>query len=424
MKFVKRTLKNGLRVVTVPMRDNPTVTVMVLVGTGSKYESKRENGLAHFLEHMCFKGTARRPRAADISGELDGLGASYNAFTSREYTGYYAKAEARHFEKILDVVSDLYLNPALKAEEIEKEKGVIVGEIKMHRDEPRDRAWEIFYRLLYGETPAGRPVAGTPPTVKKFSRADFRHYRARHYLAGKTVVVVAGGAGGAKIFRTVKRVFENVPRGRTVGKPRVRERQKKPALSVLSKKTDQTHFILGVRAFDMYDKDEEALDLLALILGGNSSSRLFQKVREEMGAGYYVGAGGATYTDHGFLYVAAGVHNDRVVPVIRVIMEEFSRLIREPVSSDELKRAKDFVEGKMAINLEPSDAYANYYGFQALLKKKILTSREEMEKIRRVTVGDIRRAAKRIFKNSRLNLALVGPLNHKSALQKILKITQ
>ena len=192
MEYKKTILKNGLRVITVPMKDNPTVTVLVLVETGSKYETKAKNGISHFLEHMCFKGTAKRPTAQAISSELDGLGSSYNAFTSQEYTGYYAKSSANHFKKIFDVVSDIYLNSAFPAAEIEKEKGVIVEEINMYEDMPHRHVHDLFASLLYGDTPAGWNIAGTRDNVRAMKREDFVQYHQAHYVPKATTVIIAG----------------------------------------------------------------------------------------------------------------------------------------------------------------------------------------------------------------------------------------
>jgi predicted Zn-dependent peptidase len=215
MKFKKKVLPNGLKMIAVPMADNPTVTVLVLVETGSKYESKDKNGLSHFLEHMCFKGTATRPNTSDLSKELDGLGCQYNAFTGQEFTGYYAKGKAGDFSKLLDVVSDLYLNPLFKEEEIEKEKGVIVDEINMYDDMPMQKVGETWMKLLYGDTPAGWSIAGPRDVVRGMKREDFVAYRKAHYVASATTVVVSGNIDAVDAFKDIAKKFKGISDGKS-----------------------------------------------------------------------------------------------------------------------------------------------------------------------------------------------------------------
>jgi len=307
------------------------VTVLVLVETGSKYETKELNGISHFLEHMCFKGTKKRPKAIDISSELDGIGASYNAFTGFEYTGYYAKADKRHFDKILDVVSDIYLNQIFDPDEIKKESGVVVEEINMHEDLPMGRVQEIFTTLLYGDQPAGWDIGGRKEVIKKITREDFVKYRSEHYLASATTVVVAGGISGGEALKKIKNAFADISTGEKKGKLEVKESQKSPQVLVKHKESDQTHFVLGVRAYNLFDERRYATDVLANILGGVMSSRLWRVVREEMGAAYYVRADNDELTDHGYLEASAGVHNQKLIPVIEAILKEFTKLKDEEV---------------------------------------------------------------------------------------------
>src|SRR3989344_1122365 len=252
MQFSKKVLKNGLRVVTVPMKDNPTVTVLVLVEAGSKYETKKENGISHFLEHMCFKGTTKRPKAVDISKELDALGSQYNAFTAQEYTGYYAKSDARHFRQILDIVSDVYLNSIFPEAEMQKEKGVIIEEINMYEDMPARRVQDLFMKLLYVNQPAGWNIAGEKKNILKMKRDNFITYRQSHYLPEATVLVVAGHVTPKTVLGEVNKIFGKISSGQKGLKIKVKERQKIPQVSVNFKKTDQTHFALGVRTYDLF----------------------------------------------------------------------------------------------------------------------------------------------------------------------------
>jgi predicted Zn-dependent peptidase len=278
MIFNKTVLKNGLNVITVPMKDNPAVTVLVMVSTGSKYENKQTNGLSHFLEHMVFKGTTKRPKSIDISKELESIGAQYNAFTSQEYTGYYAKVNSKDINTALDVVSDIYLNPLLDSKEIEKEKGVIVEEIRMYKDMPHRHIHDLFMNLVYGDQPAGWNIAGTEDNVKSFTREDFVKYRNEHYVAEATTVVVSGSYNEETILVEIERSFSNISNEKKLNKVEVSESQSKPQISLKFKETDQAHLVLGVRSFDVKSKYDHILSVLATLLGRGMSSRLFQKL--------------------------------------------------------------------------------------------------------------------------------------------------
>lgn len=408
MNFKRKVLPNGLRVVTVPMADNPTVTVLVMVEAGSKYETKDINGLSHFLEHMCFKGTEKRPHMSDISKELDGIGAHYNAFTSTEYTGYYAKAEARHLDKILDVVSDMYLHPIFDEKEIEKEKGVICEEINMYEDLPQRKVDEVFSELLYGDQPAGWSIAGTKDIVKKMTRNDFVKYRSKNYLPQATTLVVAGNFDEKTIAKKLTQAFKGMPEGKKQTKLKVKEKQTESQVSIFNKETDQSHIIVGVRTFDTYHKHRSVLKVLSGVLSGGMSSRLFTKLRDEMGVCYYVRAGVDLSTDHGVIAVAAGLDNTRVKEATQAILNEFNRLKNELVSHEELTKVKNQMTGSFTLGLESSDDLAEYYGFQEIFHKDLKKPELVKKDILKVTAEDIQKLAREIFKNEKLNFAMVG----------------
>lgn len=422
MQFSKKVLPNGLRVVTIPMKDNPTVTVLVLVATGSKYETKPVNGISHFLEHMCFKGTTKRPKAIDISKELDALGSQYNAFTAQEYTGYYAKSDARHFRQIFDVVSDVYLNSTFPGAEIEKEKGVIIEEINMYEDTPARHVQDLFMELLYGDTPAGWNIAGEKENILKMKREDFVLYKSKHYVPEATVMVVAGQVKEAEVMKEVKKIFGHIPKAKKDKKLKVVEKQDKPDVLVKYKKTDQTHFVLGVRSYDLFSKKNAILTVLGAILGGGMSSRLFQKLREEMGVGYYVRAYNDTYTDHGVFQISAGVDNKRIEEVIKAVLVECKKLRDEKVDEDELSKVKEYLIGNTKLSLEASDDIANFFGGQELLRGKMEDIEEKSKHIRKVTVKQVQELAKEIFTDKHLNLALIGPFTEKADFIKLLNL--
>jgi len=422
MQFSKKVLKNGLRLITVPMKESPTVTTLVLVEAGSKYEQKKISGVSHFLEHLCFKGTEKRPKPIDIVKELDGIGAQYNAFTGQEMTGYYAKSDKKHFGKILDVVSDIYLHSALPKAEMEKEKGVIVEEIKMYQDLPPRRIHDVLLALLYGDEPAGWDVAGTPETVRAMTREDVILYRKKHYVPGATVVVVSGNVGEKEAYDSVLSAFSAMSRGTKQGKIAVKEAQKKPALALEFRKTDQVHLAFGVRTCDLYHTDISALRVATAILSGGMSSRLFQKMRDELGICYYVGASAESFTDHGFLEITAGVPLKRLPEALRAILAEVRRLTQESVSGEELTRVKEYLIGSLYLGLESSDSLAEFYGFQEIVRKPILRPDEIAARTRVVTSSDISRTANEYLTDANLNLAIIGEVKDKKEIEEILHI--
>lgn len=422
LPYERKTLTNGVRVVVVPMPASLTTTVLVLTATGSKYEQKKISGVSHFLEHMCFKGTTKRPTAAAVSEELDGLGARYNAFTGHESTGYFAKVENRLLPQALDVVADIFLNSTLPASEMEKERGVIIGEIEMNEDDPQRHVVDVFIELLYGDQPAGRDVAGTRETIKKMTRDEMADYRAKHYVASATVVVIAGNVNMNTVWADVEKAFAGISRDEKGDKEKTDDQQDAPAVKTAFRKTSQTHLILGFRSYDVYDERQKTLRLLAAILGGGMSSRLFKRVRDEMGAGYYVSADNDFFTDHGFFSIATGVANPRVKEVMKAVLEEVARMKTENVPAAELERVKNFLIGGLFSGLETSNALATFYGGNEILEKPLKTPQEIADEVRAVTAEDIRRVAEEIFAEKTLNLALIGPYKEAEEFLPLLKI--
>jgi len=422
MKFTKTVLPSGLRVITVPMADNPSVTVLVMVEAGSKYETKDISGISHFLEHMVFKGTPRRPKASDISRELDSIGAHFNAFTSQEYTGYYAKADMRHLDTVVDIIADMYQNPLFDEVEMKKEKGVIIEELRMYKDLPQQHVQEVMAALLYGDQPAGWPVIGDEQTITGFKRQDLLKYRSAHYVGSSTTVIMAGSFDEAATIPKIEKAFAGVSVAKKHSKLPVHESQDKPAIKIEPKQTDQTHLVIAVRTFPIGDKRMPVMRVLATILGGSMSSRLFTKMRDELGICYYIGASHDPSTDHGDLAIAAGVDNSRVEEAVRQILLECSRLKDEPVPADELKKAKDYIAGTTTLGLETSEARAEFCGFQEILQKKIESPDDLIAKVNAVTSTDIQKLAKKIFVDAGLNLALIGRTEEK-AIKPLLRFS-
>jgi len=398
------------------MTDSPSVTVMALVNTGSYYEDQSVNGISHFLEHMCFKGTDKRS-GKEIMRYLDGLGAETNAFTSNEYTGYYVKSITKHWKKTLAVVSDIFLHSSLPEEEMEKEKGVILGEISMYEDIPMRHVHDKFNELVYGDQPAGKTVLGPRENIQKMTRDDFVKYHAEHYVADATLIIVAGDIEHSEVVSQVEKNFKDISDAEKSEKLKVINTQSSVRMGIHRKDTDQTHLLVGYRSLGFHHKDTIILKLIASLLGGGMSSRLFEKLREDMGVGYYVNAHNVAGSDTGILQVACGIDSTRVTEVLAAINNEFIRLTKESVPADELKRVKEYIIGNTAMALESTDEQAYYYGKSVLLGLPVKTTKDIARDIQSITAADIKRVAKKIVKNDRLNVSMIGPHTNKE-LQK------
>lgn len=422
MKYEKITLKNGLRVILAPMKETETATVFVMTGVGSRFESRKENGLAHFLEHMFFKGTEKRKAAMDISRELDAIGAEYNAFTGKEYTGYFAKADKKHWMTALDVVSDIFLHAKIQQEEIDRERGTILQEINMYEDMPMRHISDLWEQHLYGDTPLGWSILGPKDNIKTFKRKDFIKYLSRGYVAKNVVIGVAGNINEKKVLEAIKARFDGMREGAKPSYKAMREKQSVPEIRLEHKKTDQTHMLLGVRAYPMDHQDHYAVAVLSTILGGGMSSRLFMSVRERRGLAYSVHTGGDTYYDAGYVATQCGVEHKNLEETIKVILDEYKLIATELVPKEELSKAKEFIKGKMAMSLEGSDQVVEYLVSQEVLRGKIDLPHDKMKKVDAVTAEDVLRVAKDIFADKKLNLVVIGPHTAKAKLLKILSI--
>jgi len=419
--FKKTILKNGLRLVTAPMPGSQSTTVLVLVATGSKYETKDINGISHFLEHMFFKGTKKRPTTLALSEFLDRVGGSYNAFTGKEVTAYYAKVAPEYADMALDWVSDILLNSKFDAKEIAKERGVIMEEINMYLDNPARYVGEIWEDLLYGDQPAGWQIIGTKDNIVKMSRQNFLDYFNAHYQTKNAVICLAGKVD-KDIEKKVIKYFGKLAMGEGKPKMTTKEAQNKPQSLIYYKATDQTHLRLGVRAYDIFHKDRFVLLVLSAILGGMMSSRLFIAVREKKGLAYYVRCAAKEYTDSGFLVTQAGVTNAKAGEAIEAILLEYKKIRDEKISAAEITKAKDWLMGTTRLSLETSDEMAMWIGEQEILRKEILTQEQIFSKIKAVSAADLQRVARDIFQPAQLNLALIGPFKEKERFEKLLKI--
>jgi len=421
--YKKITLKNGLRIISVPMENVNSVTILILVGTGSKYETKEINGISHFLEHMFFKGTKKRSNTLKISETIDAVGGKYNAFTSKEMTGFWVKVEKSSVDIALDWIFDIFLNSKFEEKEIEREKTVIIEEINMYLDTPIAYVEELWEKLLYGDQPAGWRILGEKETILNFNREKVLSYYKSHYSTSKTIICLAGNIK-KNIEEKVKKYFEKGFNNlKPPEKERVKEAQKEPGVLLFPKRTDQTHFCLGVRAYDLFDERKYALALLAVILGGNMSSRLFIKIRERNGLAYSIHTSVDSTTDTGYLVTQAGIDHKNLERCIKLILEEYKDLRNNKITQKELQKAKDYLRGVTFLSLDSPDNQASFYATQELLEDKILAPQEKFEKIDAVSINDIKKVAEDIFVPEKLNLALIGPIeeSRKEGLKKILK---
>jgi len=418
--YKKTTLPNGLRIITVPAKNTNAVTVMVLVGVGSKYETKATSGISHFLEHLQFKGTAKRPTEMDVFTFVDSLGGVSNAFTSQEFTGYYVKAQKKKLGEAFDLVADIFLNATLPAEEIEKERGTIIEELNMFYDHPMRYIWTVWNDVLYGDQPAGWDIGGTKDTVKNITRNQLIAYRDLNYTAANTIVCVSGNFDEADAKSLAEKYFYNFKTSVLGGKAPVLEKQTEPQVLIYKKETNQTQIAIGVRAFNYAYPRRYALEILDAILGGMSSSRLMEEVRIKRGLVYDVHTELAMNSDTGSLAATANLDSSRLEEGIKVILGEFKKIRDKKVDESELRKAKDNYIGKSSILLESSHAKGMFYAEQELLEGRILEPKEIYAKIERVTPEDVQEVACDVFKPEKLNLALIGPYDDKSRFEKML----
>lgn len=426
MQFHRSVLSNGLRVILVPMPQVKSVTAMVTVGAGSRYESRENNGISHFLEHMAFKGTKKRPSALEISSLIDGIGGEFNAATSKETTTYYLKSSSNNIELILDVLSDMLQNSKFEQEEIDKERGVVLEELNLYEDTPMRKIPDVYERLLYGDTPMGWDVGGEKDVIKKINKQDFISYLSRLYSPQNMVVVVAGGINPPKVKELIGKFFGQMGPFAIEGFKEVIESQKKPRVLIKHKKTEQAHLGIGVRTFSIDHPDRYSVAVLGAILGGGMSSRLFHEVREKRGLAYYVQTGVEHYQDCGNLVTYAGVDQKRIDEAIKVIVEEYNKIKNQSrqggIKSEEIKKAKQFLKGHLVLELENSRNVAGFYASQEILEKRIDTSEEVIEKIRKVEIEDLVRVAKKIFVNKNLNLAIIGQFDSRQRFKNLLEL--
>ena len=422
MEFETHRLKNGMRVLLAPSNGAESVTVMVMTGTGSRYETKDENGMAHFLEHMLFKGTKNRKTARMISEEIDSIGGQMNAFTSKDHTAYYAKTDKKHFKVALDVISDIFLNPTLPNAEIKRERGAVVEEINMYEDMPmRSVLDDADITLFGGNHPLGRTILGPKKNILSFTRKQFNDYFNRNYVVENSALCVAGSFSKEEVLKEAERVFKNMRTGSAPECVPYIHEQKEPRVHIKKKKTDQTHLVVSVPSYAFDHKNEAAAEVLAAILGGGMSSRMFTEVRERRGLAYYVRAENDLYKDTGSFYIRAGVANTSAQDAISRILTELTKITKKVVTPTELKKGKEYVKGTFALSLDTTDAQAQFIGYTSLVRNKT-TIKAFNKMIDDVTAEQLQEVSKELFTTNHLNLTIIGPHTDREAFLKLLKV--
>ena len=416
--FERHTLPNGLRILTANLPYAQSVTCMVMLAAGSRYETADISGIAHFSEHMFFKGTERRPNARAIAGEIDAIGGEFNAFTGKESTAYFVKCAAEHRDVALDVLVDMLRNSRFDGEEIDREKGVIVEEMNMYFDTPRDYISGVYEELLYGDQPLGWDIIGRKETVRAASRETFLSYLDRWYHPERMVVGIAGRIGDDAVER-VTELLGDVPAVST-GEPEPAKPYTNGRVKVFTKASDQAHVILGVPSYPIGHPDRYALQLVATVLGGGMSSRLFTEVRERRGLAYYVFGVNHSYTDAGSLYSQAGVDINRIDEALTTISGELKGMAAETVPADELEKARSFAKGRFVLQLESPQGLIMFGLRKEVLERTAPDPDEVLAGISAVTAEDVRRVAQDVIANDRLRLAVIGPFDDPDRFEKLL----
>ncbi|KKQ65985.1 MAG: Processing protease [Candidatus Daviesbacteria bacterium GW2011_GWA2_38_24] len=416
-----KTLPNGLTLITIHIPTLESVTTLLAVGAGSRYEARNINGISHFLEHMFFKGSKKYPSAEQIATMVDSIGAINNAATDKEVTLYWIKSASKHIELSSDILSSMLKEPLLESDEIEKEKGVIVEELRMFKDMPARYVWDLYENLQFGDQPLGWDIGGDEKTVMDLKRDDFLNYMNSLYKAENMALVYVGNLP-ENIEELAIKYFADLQRGaKNSFKPYHWEEQKEPRVNIYYKKTDQVNLILGVEGYDREDDRRYAARVLGIILGEGMSSRLFNEIRMKRGFAYHVSAGHSSYHDTGNFAVFGGLKLEKVKEALKVILEQLEKASKEVVSLDELKKAKEMERGRVALRSESTNFLAEHFGVKFVLDRELETFDEYLAKIDAVTAEEVKQVAIDLFQSKKFNLQIIGPLENTDEFKLLLK---
>src|ERR1051326_2393924 len=422
MKYQKKILSNGLTIIEVPSSDAESVVVDFFVKTGSRSETLAENGISHFLEHFLFKGTKKYPSALAISELVDSIGGEMNANTGKEHTQYYIKSASKHLPLIFEVLTDMIQYPLLDAEELEREKGVIVEDINMYKDTPVAEIENILEEAMWPGDALGRDIAGTKESVTKFTTDMFRNYIERHYQTPNMILGISGKYNSGQLEKLIIKYWTKYPKASFHKCDKATDKQSNPRVKVQYKDTLQAHLALGFKSFAYGDKRNAAVSILGAILGGGMSSRLFIEVRERRGLAYYVRAMPGSYQDTGSFTIGSGVQVDKIEEAIAIIISELKKIKDVPVDEREIQKAKDYIKGKTVLALEDNQVRLDWFLERAAFYNKLETPAEVFKRLDKVTAKDVQNIAKELFKNKNMTLAVIGPYKDENKFKKILSI--
>ncbi len=422
MNYKKRILKNGLTIIEVPSKDSESVVVDFFVKTGSRSESAKESGISHFLEHFLFKGSKKYPSSLAISTLIDSIGGEMNANTGKEHTQYFIKAASKYLSLIFEVLTDMIQNPLLDPLELEKEKGVIVEEINMYKDTPMYEIENVLEQTMWPNEPLGRDIAGTKQTVIKFTSEMFKSYINRYYQTPNILLGISGKYDSKKLNKLIEKHWGNYSKKKYYGWTKVKDGQKVPRVKIEFKKTEQAHLSLGFKAFPFGDKRNVAVSVLAAVLGGGMSSRLFMEVREKRGLAYYVRAVPNSFQDAGIFNIGAGVQINKIEEAVKVILGELKRVKNSSIDLEEIKKAKEYLKGRTVLALEDSQNRLDWFLEREAFYKKIMKPVEVFKKIDAIKPMDVVKVAKELFQKKNLTLAVIGPYKSDKIFKKILSL--
>jgi predicted Zn-dependent peptidase len=418
--YERHTLSNGLRVLTAPLPHAQSVACYIMLAAGSRYEDAGNRGIAHFAEHMFFKGTEKRPTARDLSMEVDKIGGEFNAFTSKEYTGYYIRCAGEQRDVALDVLVDMLRNSKFDSDEVEREKGVIIEEMNMYVDTPRDYISSVYEELLFGSNPLGWETLGTKETIKAATRQTFLDYLG-HWYTPQRIVVGVSGMIGDDLLPTLEGLLGDMSgNGSGAPVPAQVESSSEPKVHVHRKDSDQANVCLGVPSYPVDHPDRYALQLLGTVLGTGMSSRLFLEVRERRGLAYYVYAFNASFTDAGTLFSQAGVDLQRAEEAVEVIATEFRKLAEEAVPAEELEKARALAKGRFVLQTESPNGLIMFGLRREVLEGRAAEPTEVLAGLDAVTADDVLRVAQDVIGSQGMRLAVIGPFDDEAKFAALL----
>ena len=420
--YKQSTISNNINIISQTIPSLASVTVLCLVGAGSRYENINNRGISHFLEHMFFKGGEKFKNAKEVATMIDSIGGDFNAFTGKEYAGYYVKCAKEHIHIAAEVLADMLIKAQFVPHEINKEKGVIIEELNMYQDTPMYQVSWNFEKFLFGNQPLGWDTIGDKNFILNVNQADFQNYKNSLYVPENVVISVAGGLSHDEIIQSTEKYFSVMPGKQELFYEPLKNHTPANKVHIFEKKTEQGHFVLGGKGPEAKHKDAFAFKVLSVLCGGMMSSRMFLNVREAKGLCYYISTSTDDFIDTGIISTRAGVDLNRIEEAISGVLEEYKKLREEKVSQQELDKAKNYLKGKMKLRLEDSEEVAHMLGKQALLYDEILTMKDIENKIEQVSIDDIFRLSQEVLAPENLYVSMIGPFERKrDKLEKLLQ---